>query len=350
MAKRIGLKLWCEVPFVAALSLPAAAWGCSGGSSDAEVPNAAGSTAGATAQSGGVSSSSGNSASSGGSAAGAAGSAKGGAAGSAAGEGCAARQAWTEAIHYQLEVSWPANIATVAGSSQVHLWSRAEVTANANQLELALRVCGAILPEANLSAAGKLATGGGEKLLIEVPDDIWDAPGIPIVKATGTHAGFAVGSDIGHASLLLLGTMLTDPTGPWPESGSEVQATDVEADGALGYTTVPRNSGGYVLPPVAIGLGSGPAAERVYLVSRHGMDPSGSWSSCDAHSGSVAVSAFDTHVVGCRLAGGSECTSAQAAFVDDNRMLYSVTSATYQAKVIPDGSTCADVRSLLPPP
>jgi hypothetical protein len=219
------------------------------------------------------------------------------------------------------------------------LWSRAEVTASGNDLQLAMRVCGAILPESSLSAAGKLATGGGEKLLIEVPDSIWDAPGIPVVMATGTHAGFEVGSAIGHSSLLLLGATLSDPTGAWPEPGSETQAIDVEADGALGYTTVPRNSGGYVLPPVAIGLGSGPAAEKVYLVSRHGMDPSGSWTSCDAHSGSVDVSAFDTHVVGCRIEGGGECTAAQAAFIDDNRMLYDVSSATY-----------ADVRAILPPP
>jgi hypothetical protein len=218
-----------------------------------------------------------------------------------------------------------------------------------NELQLALRVCGAILPEASLSAAGKLAAGGGEKLLIQVPDSVWDAPGIPVVMATGTHAGFEVGSELGHSSLLLLGATLSDPTGSWPQSGSEAQAIDVEPDGALGYTTVPRNSGGYVLPPVAIGLGSGPAAEKVYLVSRHGMDPGGSWTSCDAHSGSVDVSAFDTHVVGCRIEGGSECTAAQAAFVDDNRMLYSVSSASYEAKVIAGGSSCADVRAALPP-
>jgi hypothetical protein len=246
-------------------------------------------------------------------------------------------------------VSWPANIATLAGSSRVELWSRAQVTASGNELELALRVCGAILPEASLSGAGQLATGGGEKLLIQVPDRIWDAPSIPVVMTTGTHAGFKIGSAIGHSSLLLLGATLSNPTGPWPESGSETQAIDVDADGALGYTTAPRNNGGYVLPPVAIGLGSGPAADKVYLVSRHGMDPSGTWTSCDAHSGSVDVNAFDTHVVGCRVEGGSECTAAQAAFVDDNRMLYSVSSATYEAKVIADESSCADVRAALPP-
>jgi hypothetical protein len=350
MAKRIALEVSFDVPLIAALTLLTAASGCSGGSSDSEVPNVAGSTSGASAQSGGAASAgNANSASTGGSAAGSAGSNKGGAAGSAGDDACEVRQRWTEAIHYELEVTWPTNIATVAGSGRVHLWSRADVTASGNELQLALHVCGAILPEASLSAAGKLATGGGEKLLIEVPDSIWDAPGIPVVMAKGTHAGFTVGSDIGHSSLLLLGATLSDPMGSWPESGAETQAVDVEADGALGYTTAPRNSGGYVLPPVAIGLGSGPAAEKVYLVSRHGMNPIGKWTSCDAHSGMIDVSAFDTHVVGCRVEGGSECSAAQAAFVDDNRMLYTVASATYAAKVIPEGSSCADVRAVLPP-
>jgi hypothetical protein len=346
MANRIREKPAFHVALFAALTFLAMASGCGGGS-DSEVPNVGGSATG-TLHSGGAGASGGSSGAASTPPDGSAG-VKGGVGGAAGDDACEVRQAWTEAIHYQLEVRWPANTAAVAGSSRVHLWSRARVTANANELELELRVCGAILPEASLSAAGKLATGGGEKLLIEIPDSIWDAPSIPAVMAKGTHAGFQRGNSLGHSSVLLLGATLPDAMASWPQSGSDTQALDVDTDGSLGYTALPRNSGGYVLPPVALGLGSGPAADKVYLASRHGMAPSGKWTSCDAHSGSVDASAFDTHVVGCHVDGGGECSSAQAAFVDANRMLYSVSSATYEAKVVADEISCAGIRAALPP-
>jgi hypothetical protein len=60
------------------------------------------------------------------------------------------------------------------------------------------------------------------------------------------------------------------------------------------------------------------------------------------------VTAFDNHVVGCHIEGGAECSADQADFVDQNRMRYMVTSATYEAKVVPDDASCGDVRAALP--
>lgn len=57
---------------------------------------------------------------------------------------------------------------------------------------------------------------------------------------------------------------------------------------------------------------------------------------------------FDNHMVGCHISGGGECTPAEVKFIDDNRTIYTVASATAEAKTISDAATCADVRNALP--
>ena len=52
--------------------------------------------------------------------------------------------------------------------------------------------------------------------------------------------------------------------------------------------------------------------------------------------------------MGCHIEGGSACNADQTDFVDQNRMRYMVTSATYEAKVVADDASCADVRAALP--
>jgi hypothetical protein len=44
----------------------------------------------------------------------------------------------------------------------------------------------------------------------------------------------------------------------------------------------------------------------------------------------------------------SSYNTNQADFVDQNRMKYMVKSGTYEAKVVADDASCADVRAALP--
>jgi hypothetical protein len=264
------------------------------------------------------------------------------------GETCEARDSWTEAVHYTLDVTWPSTTAGEKGSGKINIWSRVTFTADGNALAVGLHACGSVLPETKLTVAGKIATGG-EKVLIEVPGAVWDAPSIPITMAEGTQSGSDVGSDVELSYVSLLGATLASPTAAWPEAGADMTAVDLEGDGSKGYTAAPRNGDGYVLPPTAVGLaGSAPSADKVYLVSRQAMTLKGKRTACDAHSGTANVTAFDNHVVGCHIEGGAECSANQADFVDQNRMRYVVSSAVYEAKVVAEDASCADVRAALP--
>lgn len=331
-----------------------------GGGSDSEVEAGGGTTstsAGTTAK-GGDDASAGSS--KGGSSDGTSGSgntdagtnATGGKSGGTAGSGpsgtCEARESWTESVHYVLDVTWKGSAASEDGSGKINIWSRVTFKPNGDKLDVGLHACGSVLPETKLSIIGQIATGG-DKVLIEVKEAVWDAESIPVTMASGTQSGFDSGSDVEFTYVSLLGATMADPSGAWPESGADMAAVDLEGDGSKGYTATPRNGGGYVLPPTQVGGDNKKTgADKVYLVSRQAMTLKGKRTSCDEHAGTTMVTAFDNHVVGCHLISGAECNADQADFVDSNRMVYVVKSGTYEAKVVADDASCADVRAALP--
>ena len=57
---------------------------------------------------------------------------------------------------------------------------------------------------------------------------------------------------------------------------------------------------------------------------------------------------FENHVIGCHVSGGDDCMPSEINFVDQNRMIYEVTGATAQTKIVAETATCADVRAALP--
>jgi hypothetical protein len=245
-------------------------------------------------------------------------------------------------------VTWEGTTAAEGGSGKINIWSRVTYKVNGDKLDVGLHACGSVLPETKLNGVGKIAAGG-DKILIEVEESVWDAESIPITMASGKQSGVDVGSDVEFSYVSLLGATMADPSGAWPEAGADMDAVDLEGDGSKGYTATPRKGGGFVLPPTSLGLGgSAPSADKVYLVSRQAMTLKGKRSACDAHSGTATVTSFDNHVVGCHISGGAECNASQAEFVDSNRMKYKASNATYEAKAVADDASCADVRAALP--
>jgi prepilin-type processing-associated H-X9-DG protein len=125
-------------------------------------------------------------------------------------------------------------------------------------------------------------------------------------------------------------------------------SVDADGDTKPGFTAVPRSGGGYVAPPTGLGIfGSAPTADKLYLVWRTVVSLAGNFTSCEEQSGTANVTFFDSHVVGCHVAAG-DCAAAQTDFVDQSRTLYKPGSATFVAKKVPDGASCADVRMALP--
>jgi hypothetical protein len=266
--------------------------------------------------------------------------------GSVTPSGCTATT-WTEGVHLVLKATWAANSAGVAGTGDIFVWALTQLTVSGNALSGKLRACGTQLPPATLNAAGQLVTGG-TKILVEIPDSVWDGPGMLGADVTGQQSGTDASSTIQYAFSSLIGLTLPDPNQAWPSSTAGLSTSDVDGDGLPGFTAIPKKGDGFVLPPTGLGLlGSAPSADQVYLVSRNNMSLSGTRTSCDAHSGTADVTAFDNHVIGCHTAGG-ECTASQTDFCDQNRMIYQIRSATYEARRLADTATCADVHATFP--
>ena len=257
----------------------------------------------------------------------------------------------TFALVLDLDVTWAGNSATTGGAGRVHIWNKAALNTSGNAISGQVTGCGTALPETTLTGLGRLAAGGN-KILIQVPDAIWDAPGMPKYALSGARRGPDLGATIELGFAAPLGF---DPGGdvgaPWPDSYQALHdhLLDADGDGKPGYLALPRADGGYVLPPTSLGLGGlAPAAEKVFLVTHNRFTLSATRTACDDFSGAAAALAFDSHVVGCVVHGGGDCSPGQVDFVDQNRMKYLPKSATFAAKRVPDAATCAEVRAALP--
>ncbi len=253
----------------------------------------------------------------------------------------------TFAIKLVVDVTWTGNSATTAGTGQVRIFNKAALTASGNALGGEVTPCGTELPETNLSGLGRVAAGGS-KILIQIPESVWDAPSMPRFPVTGTRASAAVDTAVQIELAAPLGYQPAgELRGPWPESYSALRdrLLDPDGNGTPGYLAAPKPDGGYVLPPTSLGLGGlAPAAERLALVSRNVLTLMGTRSSCDSLAGSAVVAHFDSHVVACNVRGGAACTPAQVDFVDQNRMKYVPKSASFTAARVAAGATCAEVR------
>jgi hypothetical protein len=269
----------------------------------------------------------------------------------AGGGSCPTLTAFTLAVHEVLQVSWPTTIGANGGTGMAHIWNRTKLAVSGNNVSGDETMgCGTALPPFTLGA-GAILTGGSGMIQIDIPDAEWDLPSMPKFHTQGTLAGFDIGSAV-HTdpTVALVGLTMTDPLASWPDSYAGI-TTKVDSDGDSkdGFTAVPHAGTGFVNPPTGIGQ---PAADRLYLVSRNVIGLDGTITACDSISGTAHVPFFDNHVVGCRTTGGADCTTAgtnsQTAFLDTNRTIYTVVSATFTAKKVADNATCTEVRAALP--
>lgn len=264
----------------------------------------------------------------------------GGGVGGATSEACPARTSFVLGAHITVGVSWPGTLGTTAGTGEFNLWNLYRVTVDGDTVTTSISPCGSELPPLTFSAL----VGGGQSL-IEIPTSVWDIPDFPRFAGTGNIAGFEPGSSFSTLpAVSLVGLSMADPTAAWPDSYTDVEATDPDADGNPGITAVPASDDGFTSPPVSI---IGPRVDQVNIVSRTATQLNGTFSSCDALAGDATLALFDNHVVGCRTVDGDACNDAQTDFVDSNRTVYEVEDGgSFTARILDEGATCADVRNL----
>jgi hypothetical protein len=267
----------------------------------------------------------------------------GGTTGAGGGAPCDPRASFTEASHLTVTVSWDPGLASVGGTGTVHIWGKTAFTANGNALTGTLQACGIALPPTTLTALG-----GGGMILIELPDATWDVPTMPRFPVNGTQSGWNVNSTMNYSYSALIGSTAADlATGTWPNAYTDVtMLTDVDNDMNPALTSIPRSGGDYKLPPTSIAQSM--RVDKLFVVIRNASSPMLTRTSCDEASGTATFMHFDNHVVGCHVMGGSDCMASEINFVDSNRAIYTVVSATAQTKVVADDVTCADVRAALP--
>jgi len=266
----------------------------------------------------------------------------------ASGEDCPTMAMGTAGTHIVADVSWSATTGVIAGEGKLHIWTRSTMAFDGNDVSAMVSPCGSEVPEVERSA---LLGGGLVKL--EVPNTVWDSPDMPKFNASGSISGFNPGATIMMDPVAnVVGATMTDPMGgAWPASGQELTGVDHDGNGFGGITSKPKATPPYTLPPVdLIGaiIPTGERADQLYIATRSIIELSGTRSSCEAASGTADISRFDTHVIGCHLKSGGQCSPAQAGFVDENRMLYQIDGATYTMKRVDNGASCADVRAALP--
>ncbi|MBN1652305.1 MAG: hypothetical protein JXA30_00865 [Deltaproteobacteria bacterium] len=282
------------------------------------------------------------------------GSVTGGSGGTTA-EGCPV-QTVTNGVHIIVDISWPETLGTLGGEGQLHIWVKSTLTPGEIQADGSYTVtgeslaCGTLLPEIYKSDL----IGGGQ-MFIDVPWEAFDSPAMTTTATSGTISGAKIGAAMNmNPAVTQVGVELADPLNdPWPATGNEMLqlVVDAEGDGKPGITGVPRAEAPFSLPPTDIvgALAGTGLADRLYLVTRSVVKLTGTRDSCTTASGTAEVTAFDNHVIGCRIRDtGADCDVNQANFVDLNRTVYELHEGSYQQVTVAETATCAEVRAALP--
>jgi hypothetical protein len=294
--------------------------------------------------------------------------------------GCPSQSSSTLATKITFQTGWPSSTAGNAGMGEVNILLLTNFTGTTT-LSGSSQSCGLSLPDLDLNETGMLATGGGSKILIQVPNATWDKI-TRTFPVTGTQSGFNPCDTLDTAaSVGLLG--LTNASGygsdtkAWPPACTAGMCTpagsftaadlqDDDGDGNPGITALPSTASGYALPPTSDVFAQ--VADQVYIVSRNEITLMGMHTGpgCNQGTGTAVISLFDNHVVGCHVTSlhgtAGPCSDSQVNFLDVNRTIYGydmtagdVASTahpimgTVTTVQIAAGAKCSDARAAFSP-
>jgi hypothetical protein len=264
-------------------------------------------------------------------------------------------------------VTWPQTTAVAKGSGNFYIWLLTTYTADAsNKITGKTVTCGntpAILTLTMIGDTALMVPSGQMGLIKPVyPATSWD--GTPSTDIKGALGGTAVGSSFEiDPSVTLYGLKpndpLSDPTMAWPDSNSALTQSDLTyADGGAyvpmqGHPGIKGTFDGtppYYLSGTSLAPGA-PKADTFWSVTRSQIGMCGKSVSCTETKGTANVTLINNRIVGCDLIdGGGPCTTDQWGFLDMNTTQYKPGAATFDAKDLPSGATCADVLTMLQAP
>ncbi|HEX3770095.1 MAG TPA: hypothetical protein VHV30_04490 [Polyangiaceae bacterium] len=222
------------------------------------------------------------------------------------------------------------------------------------------QVCGIALPD--FSSTGIV---GGETYGVRFPDALFDSGDIPRTPISGMLSDTSPSAKFTtDANAVLIGLTLANPTtASWPSTITT--AVDTDNDGKPGVTANAASGAiagatgdAATYKDIPVDPPFGDRADDVYVAIRQVTILSGRASNCDHISGTVTIPkipntstgkyAIDSHVIGCGVAGGGDCSSTETAFVDGTQPVFSPTSGATFTTVRMPGATCATVRQALP--
>jgi hypothetical protein len=276
------------------------------------------------------------------------------------------------ATRISIPVSWSPqglnSIILAPGTGKIEQWIRGSRTHQGSTLTDATVVCGVSLPDFKSTMLALNETYG-----VRFPPSLFDNHYLPVFQVTGTISGDSAGATYSTTpTAALLGVTMSSATSDsWPSDPTTLSAVDMDKDGKPGVTVLVASgvtSGGYYaqipveLPAIGAPLTSVARADKLYLAIRQVTSVSGTVKDCDHISGTVNIptingkTAIDSHVLGCELADGGDCSTtasfgstSQAGFVDNTQPVFTPTgTGTFDSVRIPSGTTCASVRSMLP--
>jgi hypothetical protein len=261
-----------------------------------------------------------------------------------------------------IDVSWQPQginqVALAAGTGQIKQWIKGDRTQTGTALSDQTSVCAILLPDFKGSVLN-------ETYGVRFPDRLFDTAGYlhPFTVNSAVSRLTPGASFNSTTNAVLLGIDLGQPTmDPWPPFVTPAIADDMDMDGKPGVTALVAQGTGYSnipaeFPPLFQQL---PRASEVYLAIRQVTIVNATVNDCNDISGTVSIPplpsmdggppkpGIDSHVLGCALEDGGDCTASEAAFLDNTQPVFTPTGATtFKSVRMKPGATCADVRAKL---
>ena len=274
----------------------------------------------------------------------------------------------TWGVKITIAVNWiPQGITSVfiaPGNGSIEQWVKTTRVQTGNTTAETEVVCGIKLPD--FSGTNFV---GGETYGVRFPDTLFDAvtpdggwrSRLQPFTTTGTLSDSTPNATYTTAATAaLIGLTLPNATtATWP--AAITTAIDSDQDGNPGVTIAMATGathGGGVYSNVPVDL-SATRANELYVAIRQVTSLSGAASDCDHMSGTASIPkipatptgkyAIDSHIIGCGLVAGGNCSPAQAGFADGTQPVFSPTGTSVFSSVrVPGTATCASIRQLLP--